>query len=680
MSRDRIRVGEYEISRRNAGSTEHSRLLDQEGALRLLRHLIGEDPSRWLARLRHESENWWKTSDELLEQVARQIVRGTMVLQRTGPRVEHGSFRTNADAEATAPEVLPVREPAEDQPKDRIRDWKIECMHHAQGTRSYHERCTLIELVPDLDQSTDTLTLHWRDDHRASMPNTLTLEPKGKPPRDFGQDGQDGGYIAYVVAIPPPVKSSLRDVFSLDFWKTINAPNRYAIGGGPQPIAVNVYRPDRWKVELQFPPMKKIEAGYKYSVSRGEKKGKGKSAQVKTHEVDYRSAKWDRKSKHYEMEDSVTAREGREKPENQKGGVAARIGIQSLAVSCNDVEIKADVLECLNGVYEFITALLRIVDTVQDYAPQMGWYVDFDCQLMQGAFTVEWYWKEATDHRAFKYVDVGGSMEWLRLAIEIGVGVSAFSFKLQVFVEFSFSVETSVCATRDRPDAASGILTPAKGTIAGAVGARVEAGHVLEVVAKLEASIEIDLALGINLAERPEQVSVYGGYTFMGVQCTMVGSLGLWGIGGAKTWTGTLMEPQDRVVFDWFKPAKKYQPPFMTRAAIKHVLVEVLERDWDVRVFTLSGHKSVPDLRWSTDKVAEVLAKRIERDTAFHRTPKMVDALANAIRKDLDGLGNVDWARDWVSEKAFLGYVEGPKLAKIIARCSSPFSTIQSAG
>ena len=88
------------------------------------------------------------------------------------------------------------------------------------------------------------------------------------------------------------------------------------------------------------------------------------------------------------------------------------------------------------------------------------------------------YWKEHTDHRIYRYVDVNLKVVLFSITFEFGVGVSAFSFKVQVFAQLSGELSMEISGKRTSPDGDVGVnLGPFKATIKGAIGARAEAGE-----------------------------------------------------------------------------------------------------------------------------------------------------------------------------------------------------------
>lgn len=623
---------------------------------------------------------------ELCRLVARRLSMGTLVLvRRRQAPLDPARFEA-PPVQGGATDATPGEKTSESQPQEtelKIRDWKIECKHHATGSRPFFERGTTIQVVPDKGKTKDTVTVHWRDDYLVSMPPSLSLTTPGKPPAEASQAGAGAGYTAYKGEV-----AYLGDLNELrfpfpPFWRALNETTVYTFGDGPQQIRAEVYNPRQFKLELNFPALDSFRAGYKYTASsqsiEGDSLTKLSLAKKKTvkEKLEAGGEGWrpsTRKLRSGSLSSTTTTTGGKTSRKVEGEFESHTKLADALVLSRDGGALKIDVVKLVGSILEFIKEGLDLVKTIKGYAPQVGWYVDLDLQVMQGGLEAEWYWQEWQDHRAFRYIDVIASLEVFSITFEIGVGVSAYSFKLQVFGQVSGSLGVELSGTRYKPDGAPGLALQANGTIGGALGARAEAGYFFKFDAKMETALEVDLTIGVNQPSRSQILSIDGGLVWTGIQCTATGSVGMWGIGGTKKWKGTLVPKSERMHVEWPSP-REYKPPFMSRDAIKAVLVKVLSNGWDVRVFTPSGSAFIADRAWSMDEVAGALAARIERDQAFHRTPEMVDALANAIRQDLDALGD-RWGRDWIEAERFEAYVnseiDGRSLQKHLSDGASP--------
>lgn len=450
------------------------------------------------------------------------------------------------------------------------------------------------------------------------------------------------------------------------FWKALSQTTYCTFGPGPQTVAVEVYNPRQFKLEVKFPALETLKAGYKYSASSHSMEGGSPSKLSMTKKktvkktLELSESGWRKSSLKLDessLKSTSTTTGGQTTTKDEDKSETSTKLADSIVLSRDGGALKIDAVKIVGSILEFIKDGLDLVKMVKAYAPQVGWYVDLDIQVMQGGLAAEWYWKEWEDHRVFRYIDVKASLEIFSITFELGIGVSAFTFKLQVFAQIAGAIGAEMSGTRYKPEGAPGVQVQVKGSVTGALGARAEAGYFFKFDAKMESAIELDLTIGVNQPDRSQIVHIDGGFVWTGIECTATGSVGMWGIGGSKKWKGTLVKKSDRWHFEWPTP-KEYKPPFMSRGAIKSVMTKVLSDGWDVRIFTPSGSTFTPDRAWPIDEVAGALADRIERDRAFHRTPEMVDALANAIRQDLDVLGE-RVGRDWIEAARFQAYLDG---------------------
>jgi hypothetical protein len=301
---------------------------------------------------------------------------------------------------------------------------------------------------------------------------------------------------------------------------------------------------------------------------------------------------------------------------------------------------------------------MEIVDAIKENAPKVGWYFDFELQLMQGGVAIQWYWKEHTDERVFQYIDFNVELQIFKIVFELGIGISGLGFKAQVFAQLEGALSISANARRDGPDGPPGFAIPVKGTITGALGARFEAGNLFKAEGKGVTGIEVVVELGINRG-RSKMVHLDGYANWTGIKVEATVSGGLFGLGRERKWERTLAAPQRLGGFQWPQP-EPFSPPYLSRSAIQSVVRGVVTKGWDVRVIrSVSGWNN--DVHWTPDQIARALADQIDEHRSFHRTSKMVDGLAHAIRKDLDALGS-RWGRDYIEEADFLRYVRGAQL------------------
>lgn len=603
-----------------------------------LRHAALTDPLSWSGPMDDES---------LLRMIAHRISIGDLILVR--PQATEGVQESRGanlpvgpggDGDASHEEQAPPEQEV------KIKDWKLECAHHTSKGRDLIERGTRIAVVPDKGTTKDTVKVHWRDDWQASMPPSLAVRIPGRAEGKANKgSGGPGGYTTYGLEAEYLGDVDIINILNPGFWRAYAEKTTHTIQPGPTSIGVDVYNPRQFKFEFKLPPMAGFKDGSKYEAS-GAKEVKalakgGKLVEKHTTEDAY----WSPSS--LTLDSHKT--DSHPGPDFEPNKSEMAFG-ESIKLERDGAAVDLDVLKVVGSILEFADAMREIVKMVKDYAPKVGWYIDWNLQLMQGALAVEWYWKEHTDARVFQYIDFNIALTIFSLTFEIGIGVSACSFKLQIYAQLSGEVGIEAGAKRDSPDGAPGFKLPTlKGKIKGTLGARAEAGYLFKFEAKGETAIETECGIGIN--QRGSMVSIDARARWTGIECTASFSTGLLGISYSKVKKLTLVGESPWWGLSW-PEEKEYVPPTLSRDRIQSVVTGVLEDGWNVRVFDGDDQ-----LEMST--VAGMIADRVERDSAFDKTQKMVDALANGIRQDLDVLGVRDWGRDYVTLADLRSYLGG---------------------
>lgn len=578
--------------------------------------------------------------------LAQQIERGVLRLVRPGDGAarELPQIHTGGGSE----------EPTETEPVEqevKVKDWKLECAHHVTNGRDVIEKGTRIELVPDVGKTKDKVKVHWRDDWQPSMPGSLDVNIPGHPAGSAAQAGSSGPYTTYEYEAEYLGDIDIFNVINPGFWRAYKETTTHTIRPGPASIPVKVYNPRQFKFEFKLPAMKSFKAGVEYEADSVKALAKPKEVRERLRTDD---AYWG--------SGTMAVDQYKTPPP----GTPPKPLVDTISLARDGSPVKVEVLRLVGEVLEFADLVRSIVKMVTDYAPKVGWYIDFDLQLMQGGVAVEWYWKEHTDHRVFQYIDFGINLTIFAITFEIGIGVSACSFKLQIYAQLKGELAVECGIKRDDPDGAPGFRLPGvKGKITGALGARAEAGHVFQFNAKGETAIEAEVQIGVN--QRSSMITADARTRWTGIECTCTYSAGMLGISYNKTSKWILVPPGPWWGLTWPKD-EPYQPPTMSKSAIANSITNVLTRGWDLLVY--SDDKSS---RYSHRAVANFVAEHVERDSAFDKTPKVVDALANSVRKDLDKLSDRGhWSRDWVALSDLRRYCGGSVFKAHLAAAASP--------
>lgn len=631
--------------------------LDSPGNREALRHALWGDPMTPPGPL---------SDMEMLALLTRRLEDGSLRLRRVREdgedeaRVRRTPFVTGGGGEAQEDEPTP---PPDEEVK--IKDWILECHHHSANNRDLFEKGTRIEVVPDKGKTTDTVKVHWRDDYLGSMPGSLEVSTPGRAAGSAAQSGSHpGGYTTYGVEVAYLGDLDIINILNPGFWRAYKEKTTHTVRPGPTSIPVVVYNPRQFKFEFKLPPLAGYKGGAKYE-AEGAKNIKALARGGELKEIiTAEDAHWSPSS----LAVTGGSYDSSVGPEFEPPVADMKL-FDVISLERDGKKVELDLFTTIGSILKYADTFRKIIEMVKDYAPKVGWYIDWNLQLMQGGLVVEWYWKEHTDHRVYQFIDVAMKLTIFSVTFEIGIGVSACSFKLQIYASLSGELGVECGMKRESPDGAPGFRLPGvKGKITGALGARAEAGYIFKFHAKGETAIEAEAFIGIN--QRNSMVSVDARARWTGIKATCETSAGALGISWTDTHEWELVPPGPWWGLEWPQDTP-YSPPTMSQAAISRVILGVLTRGWDIRVFSDDG-----DTRYSLSSVADLIAARVERDSAFDKTPKAVDALANAIREDLDVIGERNWSRDWVAltdlRRYLSGSVKGCSLAVHLEAGASP--------
>lgn len=612
--------------------------------------------------------------EALCDVILERLARGELVLLRS-PEIQLRITPTGG----TAPQPSEPQEPTRREPEVKVRDWKIECYHHANTSggspctngdgkgqvRLVIERGSSIQVIPSKGTKKDTVKLWWKDEYLGSLPPSLTVRTAGKPDAEAQKISGGGPVGTYEINAEYLGDTDISRFYLPSFWQKYTQRTTYSVAPGPTSINIDVYNPKRFKFEFTLPPLKGYKAGYKFEAESTNPTNLVKPGKL-TAKFESEETTWVPSTLKMSSEKTASHPDADFEPSSSQMSLGGcKFFIDGVHTDFGIITLIGKLLKISKTIRDLVTAIKKF----KDYAPSIGWYIDFGLQLMQGSLAVEWYWKEHTDHRVYQYIDVAVAMTLFSIEFEFGLGVGAFSFKLQVFASLAGEMSVEASMKRTSPDGAPGFTLPAiKGKITGALGMRAEAGIFAKFEAKAETAIEAEVALGINQRNSPISFDAHMRWT--GISCTVSGSVGPWGIGGNRTWKSTLVPPSEWVGLEWPKE-EEYKPPYLSRDRIAVVLEGVITDGWNIRVIKPSGNWfGRGDQHWTPREIAGALADAIDADDKIDRETDTIDGLAHAIRGDLDKLG-ARTGRDWVEESDFRAYIGG-KLKQRLKAIHSP--------
>lgn len=578
-------------------------------------------------------------------ELARLLASGGVVLRKIGR--EGGSARAGILPGLTISAIGEIfeGETTGEEEERRVRDWRFECAHHAAGARDLIEHQGRLAVVPDVGRLEDVVRIHIKDEHRAPPPS---LRAGGD---DVPKSGSSDGYDVYELVARFQGDVSQTDFLSPRFWSAYLEPTNYSISGAPSPLSVAVYNPRHYKLEFAFPAMRGMRYGSKLS---RDVEVQGRS--VVTKQVTRK--KWKREDT--EWTPSALTVKTRETGSGGSESETTPLALfDSISFSIDDRKSELAVLDLIGAILNTAKAIQDIVDAIQENAPQVGWYMQFDFQLMQGGIALEWYWKEHTNHQVFQYIDANIELTILSLAFELGIGISGLGFKAQVFAQIGGELSVSLNGRRDDPSWAPGAALGAKAVYKGAIGVRVEAGNFFKAEGRGDTAIQIEAELGIN-RDQGRMLNCDASIEWTGLRVSATVRGGLFGIGGERRWDRVLVGPRPIKELSWPK-REEYSPPRMSREAMKRVILGVITAGLNVRVIR-EREGLFNDVHWTPSQIADVIADRMDAHRTFSRKSKVVEGIAHAVRQDLDNLGARSWQRDYIEERAFLAYVNGAGL------------------
>lgn len=575
---------------------------------------------------------------------------------------------------------------------DRKRHLVLNCSHSIDGAPRVVEDAQVFEIVPGHTEETrvttiatpleDTVSILYRDDDRPP-PESITVN--GTPVKDTGTEGR--GYRKYPLTVAYRGPDTI-DILSSEFWKSLSSTTDYRVSGIPVPLTIKAHYPHHWKLKIIFPPMRSFSAGSKYDVgARLVQEGDRDTLQItQSGRSVVEKSGWKPLSlRATTTEAAVTGRIQSDisvSPDSVSATGEARFSaskpktsetpapVKTIEVLRDDAQVNINVLDFFSTILDFTNKLMEIVDQIKDVAPKVGWYCDFDLQLFQGLIELDWAWREYKDHRAYQWIAAQLACEVIKISFELGVGISGFSFKAQLYGNISGSLGVSLSGERVSPEALKFLLVPLNVDIPGALGLRIEAAYLLEFVGELQSGFEIQLALSIDMDKGWQ---IQGHTTWKGVRVKVRGGIGKGGKHGSREIADVRLADEHKSEFK-VPGRKEYKAPYIPDDQLRAVLKTVLEKNWGVTV-----KKKVDfwfDKNWTVDQIIDPLITRINRRRNLRRDQKTMEGLAHEIRKELDRLGE-RWGPDYVDESRYELFVEGGELDRILDHYVDPCQVIQ---
>ncbi len=325
----------------------------------------------------------------------------------------------------------------------------------------------------------------------------------------------------------------------------------YSVSGLPvPPITLKICNPEQWKLTINLPPTTSYKVGTKLGATDGanvqsftqEKTSKGKDADGKsvitTESIGTRVVSTDKKTgaSTYEQKLPGEKKFDSYSPLDAKSNSADEDTSKSETIKFtrNKAVVEFSAMNAIKSAISLYNFVHELLNAIEDNVPKVGWYMDADCQILQGKVDVEWYWKESPkDERVYYYLSAKGTWTLIQAKIEFGFGIKNCLVTAQLFVSISGSIPVTLQIVQDSPDGATKGVAQISGTITATIGARAEVAKIVK--AEINASAGIVVA-GTFLMD-PESatgIRVTADVNFTGIIGTITWSVFDGGGGGAK--------------------------------------------------------------------------------------------------------------------------------------------------
>lgn len=459
--------------------------------------------------------------------------------------------------------------------KNKTKNIQVKCKHRSCPPSSF---LRVFEVVPDIKTLTvdETITVDWTGNDPIPPPQIHCLSGKvvnGPPyiiPVSFFNDASIEHKLFPEVYKSLTDKSTsklefskklLQEIFTFKYEGTMTVQD---LPWGS--LKVKVYNPDQWKLEIELPfsdkasfkkgtkwdkdlvkDSKGAQSFKKTETSESSKGGVDRKSEVVSQEKQQGQYQIDSRTETNSVKDdkgtSVLTTRSTTATNVQSGKSVSGGAMASTIEGPNNKQIikleKNGTLLDINGlkVIFFIAKAFKYVKMLQQIAkdiPKAGAYIDCEVKVLDGKISLEWGWKEYTDHRAFMKVKAEIKITFFDIKTEIGVGISGFSVKFQAFVSIQGTFDFTGSIERNSPFNESTLEKPSSlekskdlyfesstsakaelvASIVGTVGARFEALYFVKIEPKIESGLKgegvIEFFTRNNIAEIQTTVKFTG--------------------------------------------------------------------------------------------------------------------------------------------------------------------------
>lgn len=563
------------------------------------------------------------------------------------------------------------------------------------GNRHYDRKSSLLEIVQT--DTTDSLTIHYTG---PKPPNPARVTRDGSTLTGITGSERAGGkvYSLDVQYFPKkdPYGRTAHDLLKALFTFAA-APTVYTISGFPQPIRINAYNPDQWKLSFALPPVRGLKMGAVLDnkksarVETGDRVVATKSHEKSTLKTSFESSNWKQTTSKevtstYERHASAIATpklyayasHETLSIDAKTSSEPVQAGKLAIALERNRAAVDIDGLDLVLGILSLVANITAAVKAFKEYAPKVGWYIDLELKALEGKVEIAWGWKENSDYRVYYYVGIAANVTLFEITLEIGFGVSVAGVGGQVCVQFKGGLSLQVGVQTVGPGADSLDL----GTLAGVIEAggyvRVTAGDVLRVEGGIKSSITSEAKVSVKFAGGLEVAGEdkWDGLSLVCSAQTMFG----W----KTSKTMSVMSPQQ--LGTWKFPGGKPPSPseLQSKIEVSRIVEDVVNEGWNLRVFRenevvkksfWSGepYTAVQSEQLTSAQVADIIADPIwQKRSDLLLDAKTVKGLAHAVRKKCDIIASKDYWRDWMTHQQLIDFLGTAEFTHILEDARDP--------
>ena len=197
--------------------------------------------------------NSWKADGGSEEPVTSEEPDSAQGQSESGSGDEFDDSVPGGDSEA-------LDEPCKECEVARGESLEVTCEHEFDGHARLFETAAMIELVPDVSDNEDTVEfLH--EDLEHDSPDVIEVYRSSSVIEAHRAAGADGK-ASYSATLRYEGDRVLHP-FSITYWRNFCTPTRYNIEGFSRYYQALVFNPDKWKIAVSFPPLRKISGGAK---------------------------------------------------------------------------------------------------------------------------------------------------------------------------------------------------------------------------------------------------------------------------------------------------------------------------------------------------------------------------------------------------------------------------------